>query len=189
MLPQIIASFEFKLFNMLKKVFRNDLKQDAPVSADFDFDVVPDPVQAKILSYLTIYELMNILNILSKKFNKMISNETIIWKHLNIKNLSISFSRDYKSDYGSDAIIGYLQFDSEKWQESFKFRITDNIINNINKNDKNDKNNGKIPLILNRLKCIETLLNLDELSISTVKYIGEPIQHLVILQFLLFHKH
>eukprot|EP01084_Bolivina_argentea_P084041 152102_1 len=79
-------------------------------------DLLPDEIQAKIMSNLCVIELIKIVNILSKKYNSMVSKDTIIWKQLCIKKLEISTYKNYDSqEY--DAMNSYIGIDGYSFKD------------------------------------------------------------------------
>eukprot|EP01083_Nonionella_stella_P060080 157103_1 len=56
---------------------------------------VPKAIQIKIFSYLSVIDLIQNVNVLSKEYNSMVSNDSVLWHQLNVRHLSISTLHDY----------------------------------------------------------------------------------------------
>eukprot|EP01083_Nonionella_stella_P204173 744496_1 len=58
-------------------------------------ETVPTTIQIKIFSYLNVIDLIQNVNVLSKEYNHMVSNDSVLWRQLNVRQLTISTQRGY----------------------------------------------------------------------------------------------
>eukprot|EP01084_Bolivina_argentea_P084040 152098_1 len=69
--------------------------QQSSSNEAISLNIVSDPIQAKIFSNISIFELIQTMTVLSKQYNQLINNDTIIWKQLSVKTLEISTTNSY----------------------------------------------------------------------------------------------
>ena len=80
-------------------------------------EIIPESIEIKIFSFLSFHEILLIINCLSKKYNKMISKDDIIWKYININELAISVRNNYRNDAESFSIKKAIMIDGHGFEE------------------------------------------------------------------------
>eukprot|EP01084_Bolivina_argentea_P136063 239668_1 len=132
---------------------------------EISIDIIPDELQILIFSHLEIIQLIQTINILSKNYYRMVNKGSLIWKLLNINQLTIATYEAYVSK------LNYEDYTSRS-SDIYRF-ITIN-----NKEFKNAPNT-----FLSKIKLIP--LNLNELRIRMVlKPWCEHILHQKAMEFM-----
>eukprot|EP01083_Nonionella_stella_P160029 522744_1 len=75
---------------------------------------VPKAIQIKIFSYLSVIDLIQNVNVLSKEYNSMVSNDSVLWHQLNVRQLSISTQRGFVS---YDEILKSISIDGTELED------------------------------------------------------------------------